>query len=482
MRDHDKYLKQRGNTYYYQRRVPTEYADFDDRGYIKKSLKTSYIEIARTRRDALVEADNLFWASVVGFANHTATNSVNAEKVLIAQRRYMAAKQRALAKGFIYTTNEELLASNDLTELFKRLDALPENKVAPKHDAEALLGVIPKPHILISQAFELYCNEIAVGDLLGKSPTQAKDWKKIKKRAVTNFISICGDTPMSDITRGQAQNFYNWWADKLKPKGNRKGMSPNSANRDLGNLRLLFTKYWQYEGEENRANPFRNLNFKEDQIHNVLHFEDAWVRDRILNPEIFTSLNKQAILIIYALIETGCRPSEISNILPENIVIDHDIPHIRIRKQGNRQLKTSSSVRDIPLVGVSLIAMRNALEGFPKYHDKGNLLSVSLLKAFRRRSLFPTENHRIYSFRHSFEQRMQEADIDYALRCTLMGHKNNRPKYGDGGSLKYRRDELMKIAHPVPKEFEKRLLAVCKDTSKSNQYTKRPVYNEQRAS
>ena len=89
MRDHDKYLKQRGNTYYYQRRVPTEYADFDDRGYIKKSLKTSYLEIARTRRDALVEADNLFWASVVGFANHTATNSVNAEKVRIAQRRYI---------------------------------------------------------------------------------------------------------------------------------------------------------------------------------------------------------------------------------------------------------------------------------------------------------------------------------------------------------------------------------------------------------
>ena len=74
-------------------------------------------------------------------------------------------------------------------------------------------------------------------------------------------------------------------------------MSPNSANRDLGNLRILFTKYWQYEGEENRANPFRNLNFKEDQIHNVLHFEDAWVRNRILNPEIFTSLNLSLIHI-----------------------------------------------------------------------------------------------------------------------------------------------------------------------------------------
>ena len=30
-----------------------------------------------------------------------------------------------------------------------------------------------------------------------------------------------------------------------------------------------------------------------------------------------------------------------------------------------------------------------------------------------------------------------------------MGHRNPRPEYGDGGSLKYRRDELLKIAHPV---------------------------------
>ena len=57
--------------------------------------------------------------------------------------------------------------------------------------------------------------------------------------------------------------------------------------------------------------------------------------------------------------------------------------------------------------------------------------------------------HRIYSFRHSFEKRMLEAGLDYGLRCTLMGHRNPRPEYGDGGSLIYRRDEMLKIVHPV---------------------------------
>jgi len=44
---------------------------------------------------------------------------------------------------------------------------------------------------------------------------------------------------------------------------------------------------------------------------------------------------------------------------------------------------------------------------------------------------------------------MLEAGLDYGLRCTLMGHRNPRPEYGDGGSLTYRRDEMLKIVHPV---------------------------------
>ena len=48
---------------------------------------------------------------------------------------------------------------------------------------------------------------------------------------------------------------------------------------------------------------------------------------------------------------------------------------------------------------------------------------------------------------------MQEANIDYGLRCLLMGHKVDRPKYGDGGGLEYRRDELLRIAHPIPEGF-----------------------------
>lgn len=68
----------------------------------------------------------------------------------------------------------------------------------------------------------------------------------------------------------------------------------------------------------------------------------------------------QARLIVYALIETGCRPSEIANLLPEDIRLGDAVPHIRIRPRKGREIKTQTSIREIPLVGVSLEAMKRA--------------------------------------------------------------------------------------------------------------------------
>jgi len=175
------------------------------------------------------------------------------------------------------------------------------------------------------------------------------------------------------------------------------------------------------------------------------------VRSKFLAPGVLDGINEQAKIIAYALIETGCRPSEIANLDPKkDICLDHAVPHICIRPHDNMEKKTAASIREIPLVGVSLEAMKRAPKGFPHYYDRNDLLSQSLNKAFRNRGLMPTKEHVIYSFRHSFEKRMQEAGLDYGLRCLLMGHSTDRPAYGDGGSLEYRRDELLKIAHPFP--------------------------------
>ncbi|MGJ8561337.1 MAG: hypothetical protein ACSHX3_13960 [Litorimonas sp.] len=65
-------------------------------------------------------------------------------------------------------------------------------------------------------------------------------------------------------------------------------------------------------------------------------FSPDWIRKRILEPHIFNSLNDEVRCILYALIETGCRPSEIANLQPEPIGLNHETPHLQTRPTAKR--------------------------------------------------------------------------------------------------------------------------------------------------
>ncbi len=66
MSNENRYLKQKGKCWHYQRRVPKRYENLDDRRMVECSLRTRSKEIARLRRDAIEESDNLYWASLSG--------------------------------------------------------------------------------------------------------------------------------------------------------------------------------------------------------------------------------------------------------------------------------------------------------------------------------------------------------------------------------------------------------------------------------
>lgn len=455
----DRHLRKRGEHWHYYRRVPTKFQLVDGRGTIRIALGTSSIETARLRRDELVTADNEYWASLL-LAEAASGQGLRYDPG-IAEHRYRAACAAAMAAGFTYRPMERLVQSDNIEDVVARLLTLkPEriaNSDAEPFKAEALLGGIEEPKLTVSQAFALYVSEIAVDDQYNKSEQQKYQWRKVKQLSINYFIDVVGDIPIAEINREHALKFQRWWSNRMtKPKKGETAVMPNTANRHLGNIRLLYTAYFKHVGEEERPNPFRNMFFKGKTRTEVPAFPDAWVRSKILIPGALTGLRPDLQLITYMLIETGCRPSEIINLRPEHIHLDGQVPHISIKPRRDREIKTESSIRDIPLVGVALEAAKRAPYGFPHYHDKNELFSANMMKAFRTRNFFPSEAHVIYSLRHAFEQRMQEANIDYGLRCLLMGHANSRPAYGDGGSMSYRRDELMKIVHPyAPEIFER---------------------------
>ncbi len=447
------YLQQRGRVWWYFRRVPSKFAHLDTRGTIRQTLETASVDEARFRRDALADADELYWNSL--WLAEEAGGAEGREQVEAARKRHASACKRSLASGFKYLPVEELSQPANIEDTFDRLLEVRDrshNDGAPKPNVvEALLGGAPEPDetsIKVSEAFKVYVDEIAFDEQKNKSRKQRYSWEKTKRTSVNYFIDTVGDVGMGEITREMALSYRSWWIERMIPgDGDTKPAKANTANRHIGNMRKLYEDYYRHVGDEDRLNPFRKMFFKDEQESRVPSFEDDFVRTRILVPGLFDGLNDQLKNMIYVLIETGARLSEICNLQPEQIRLEADVPHIEI-KAIDRELKTVTSKRQIPLVGVALEAMKRSPKGFPHYVDKGELVSANLMKAFRSRDLFPSPEHVIYSFRHAFEDRMLEAEIDYGLRCYLMGHKNNRPDYGKKGSLEYRRDQLLKISHP----------------------------------
>jgi integrase len=159
-------------------------------------------------------------------------------------------------------------------------------------------------------------------------------------------------------------------------------------------------------------------------------------------------LNDEARCILYLMVETGMRLSEAANLDENTIDLRGKIPHVRIRPLG-RELKTPQSERDIPLVGVSLMAAQRFPKGFPRYRDKSAGLSDIVNKVLKNAGLRPN-GQSLYSLRHTFEDRLTAVEAPEKLMAALMGHKYSRPKYGAGPSLEQKREWLQRIMLKPP--------------------------------
>lgn len=152
------------------------------------------------------------------------------------------------------------------------------------------------------------------------------------------------------------------------------------------------------------------------------------------------------------MINTGLRPSEITGLDAESdIVLDNPVPHVVVRFNENGTLKTEGSERRIPLIGVSLDAMRaiKDMGGCLRYRDKENFMSNTINKYLTENGLRETPRHVAYSLRHSMEDRMTDAGLDDRIRADILGHEYARPRYGEGGVMLTRLRWLQQVAIEV---------------------------------
>jgi integrase len=194
---------------------------------------------------------------------------------------------------------------------------------------------------------------------------------------------------------------------------------------------------------------FKSLRLRGELEKSRMPFETDFIQKRLLAEGALDGLNEDARFVLYVLVETGMRPSEVVNLRPDAIRLDAKIPYVKIQPDG-RKLKTEDSEREIPLVGVALAAMKLRPEGFPRYRDKSSMLSATLNKFLYENGLRPSKDHTVYSLRHSFKDRLVGAEAPDSLIDNLMGHKTYKPKYGRGPALELKLKFLESIALRPP--------------------------------
>ena len=85
--------------------------------------------------------------------------------------------------------------------------------------------------------------------------------------------------------------------------------------------------------------------------------------------------------------ETGMRLSEAAGLHRDDIILDAPIPHISLTAHPWRRLKTKSSARHIPLVGMALWAAKRLMQNdsiyaFSRYCD-GKTCNANSASAYR---------------------------------------------------------------------------------------------------
>lgn len=420
--------------YRYYRRVPTEIAHLDKRTHVKQSLKTKNLKDALEKAESVHQAAERLWRALLGGNDNSS-----------AVEQYSAAVKAAQSLGFSYKSNSEVGVAEP-GEIIRRL-AIARASLESTTVLDAVAGTAPTPTTRLSNLWSLYEQYNKAG-LTGMSPNQMAKHQKSRERAIRYASEELGDMELAAITRKDVLRFRDWWTSKIE----KEKLTAYSANRCFSDIMGMLTVIDDALHSTFHA-AWEKARLKETNATKLKKrppFPVAWVSDKILAAGALDNLNEDGRLIVYTMIESGLRLGEVCNLRPQDIRLKDKVPHLEVAERDDRRQKTEHSIRRVPLVGVALWAMKQRPDGFPRYQDKADAASAVINKVMASAGLRPTDRHTVYSLRHTFQDRIENADCSDRLQADLMGHEFGRPTYGDGPEMERRQKFLKGILFDVP--------------------------------
>lgn len=421
-----KYLMKRNGWYTYNRHIPAFIKEYDKRNKIQVSLNTKCEITAIKQAIGLNDNVEAYWKSLLQYKTKHSTE------------RFKALVKVSKQFGFTYKSHMQLPLL-ELRELISRIIYAEQNK-ADDLVTDAVFGKEEPIDLMLSEALIRFW-DYSKPKLINKNADQQRKWRNPRIKAVNNFIKQVGDKPINNITNLDMIKLRDWWLKRME----KEDIKADTINKDFTHLKGVIETVSTHEQISIEIEKiFKKVQIKETNQGTRTAYSSEFIRNEILNSGKLDEMEDQAKCILHICIETGARPIEIVNLIEDDIHLNAQVPYIYIKPRKGYSLKTQESERKIPLIGNSLNAFKAYPKGFDKYKGKSDKLTSYINKYLARRSLRPTRKHSLYSFRHSFQNRLNELELPDRIQCQLMGHKFKRPKYGDGASLEHLRVILLK--------------------------------------
>ena len=276
---------------------------------------------------------------------------------------------------------------------------------------------------LLLDAVEMYLNTKGKTD---------KTFIRTARRNAAYVTKVLGNRPITSYATSEAARFRDWCFEQ--------GMSLNTVKRVFTAIRSIINLTMREHGIKG-TNAFSGT-FMPDKA-------DASPRPPIPN-DILKVIQKQCQStddemrwLVAIISDTGMRLSEAAGLLREDIYLDNDIPYVDIKPHPWRRLKTSGSQRQVPLVGCSLWAARQALKAsagdylFPKYCDANGCHSNSASAALNKWLKGIAGNgYVIHSLRHSMRDRLRAVNCPSEMIDQIGGWSSGRVGEGYGNGYK----------------------------------------------
>ena len=302
-----KYLYKHGNKFWYQRAVPLRLVDLVGVKNIKVSLNTNKIQTAITRSKLqAIEHKKMFKELSTKFKN-SFFDILKNKKIKIR--------------------NYEIKFLDDYEDFVSDLIFSNENFSKIK------VSSIKKYFSDINQSIPLlstFFNDIFIKEFQFK-PNQFLRFK----RTVKDFISVCGDKPISSYNLGDIKKVQQ--------------ISVENKDFRLPLLKkVLLMAFGRYELKKKIFPSTKSISIKKKISESSITLDDFKKLENICkkNPSVANSL---LAIMLY----TGCNLNELMGLETSDIYLDKFQSFIIIRNNSIRQIKSVYKIRTIPLVGIS---------------------------------------------------------------------------------------------------------------------------------